>query len=99
MVIYMKDDKNKKIKINELNLDALEKISGGFIFQGSKGHKLNGVEISCPSCGIRLKPLIRDFGEIDRKTVLFYCYACNTSFMYTNTEEGVKTKILNNKDK
>ena len=90
----MDKDKKNTIKVRELNTEELENIKGGFIFKGPIGHKLNGVDIICPSCGYGLELLMRNYGDLNVREALFYCYLCKKHFVYEYTEEGIDKKIL-----
>ena len=91
----MDKDKKDTIKIRELSKDELEKITGGFTYEGAPGHKLNGVEITCPSCGTGLEQLIRQYNNTPSgRQALFYCYVCNKTFLYEYTDEGIESRLF-----
>lgn len=80
--------------MKELNNDELENATGGFIYKGYDGHKLNGVDIICPSCGFNFRPLIKTVNGEKVNSALFYCYLCHKYFEYTYEDGKILSKCL-----
>ena len=89
-----KKDKKEEIKVTELNLDALEKASAGYRYNGPKNKWLHDEYIRCPNCGYGIEAYIRDFHLANYDKELFYCYICNQTFMYELTDEGITSKMI-----
>ncbi len=80
--------------MKELNDEEMQQVFGGFIYEGGDGHKINGVNIKCPVCGVESKTLIRIIGETSGTTVCFMCRHCKNTFSYTYSNGKVMSKKL-----
>ena len=79
--------------MEELDLDELKEINGGFVYQGSEGNQLNGEEITCPYCNMDSKKILKTLNELSPNRVAFQCIKCKRILIYQKVDDKVKILV------